>query len=91
MSVAVAASAATAAALAGEEPREERVELGQAILWNIDGDRPVLRIGIDFGIHMFSIVAYKYQYSGSNYLSKAWPPAARPANPLLRGARTPRT
>jgi hypothetical protein len=52
----VPASTAASAALAGQEPREERVELGQTILWNVDGDGSVLRVESDFGIHMFSIV-----------------------------------
>jgi hypothetical protein len=36
--------AASAASGAGEELGVERVELGQPVLWNIDRDRPVLRI-----------------------------------------------
>jgi hypothetical protein len=45
------APAPTAAARAGEESGEEGMELGHAILWDINGDRLVLRVGRGFPIH----------------------------------------
>jgi hypothetical protein len=48
------ASALSAAPIAGEESGKERMELGQAVLWDINGDRLVLRSGRDFPIHVYS-------------------------------------
>jgi hypothetical protein len=48
------APSSTAAHRAGEESTEEGVELGHAVLWDINGDRFVLRGGRDFPIHVYS-------------------------------------
>jgi hypothetical protein len=49
------APAATAALRTGQKSGKERMELGHAILWNIDRDRLVLRSGRDFPIHVYSL------------------------------------
>jgi hypothetical protein len=46
------ASTATATAWTGQESREERVELGQAVFGDIDRDLRVLRIGSDIRLHL---------------------------------------
>jgi hypothetical protein len=59
---------------AGQEAGEEGVELGHAILGNVDDDLLVLRGGSGFPIHTYSCrFAYGSKHSASKYLSKEVP------------------